>query len=505
MISPELKAAREYEAREGALISEGDRPVYHFTPRIGWLNDPNGFSFYNGQYHLFYQYHPYNSFWGPMHWGHAVSKDLIRWEYLPAALAPDTDYDGAGCFSGSAVTMPDGRQLLMYTGCARYGLDESGRWRQTQNIAVSDGDVFVKYEGNPVIQDDKLPEDGDIYEFRDPYVWLCEDGSYRSLVGIASKTEGESAKLVLYRSEDGFHWEMDKVLFEDFLRIGIMWECPNLFKAGDSWVLIASPMDMEAEEANGSVRFPKGNNVCYILGQFDESMDEFVPNREPDKSYASYYPVDCGLDFYAPQIKNMPDGRCILIGWMQDPEMANLHDESIRIFGQMTVPRELSVRDGRLYQVPIREIENYRRGEVVLKNMEITSEEMTMPGIKGRVMDLEMELSSEDCSEFLIRFACSDKYYTELKWRPEQSVVSIDRSNSGQEDFISKRRAIRVADHDGKLKLRIMLDRWSAEIFINDGEQVISTTFYTEQEADAVTFCAEGKVMMNLTGYRIEF
>ena len=99
MISKKLAKAREFEAVEGAKVSPEVRPVYHFSPRIGWLNDPNGLSYYDGKYHLFYQYHPYNSYWGPMHWGHAVSEDLIRWEYLPAALAPDTDYDKSGCFS----------------------------------------------------------------------------------------------------------------------------------------------------------------------------------------------------------------------------------------------------------------------------------------------------------------------------------------------------------------------------------------------------------------------
>ena len=140
MVSKELAAAREYEEREGAKVSREERPAYHFSPRIGWLNDPNGLSFFEGKYHLFYQYHPYNSWWGPMYWGHAVSDDLISWEYLPAAMAPDTEYDGAGCFSGSAMILPDGRHLLMYTGCSPVGMDAEGRWRQTQCVATLETD-----------------------------------------------------------------------------------------------------------------------------------------------------------------------------------------------------------------------------------------------------------------------------------------------------------------------------------------------------------------------------
>ncbi len=167
MISKELQQARDYEEREARLVAEEERPVYHFSPRIGWLNDPNGFSFYKGQYHLFYQYHPYNTYWGPMYWGHAVSKDMISWDYLPAAMAPDTSYDGAGCFSGSAITLKDGRQLLIYTGCAYDDSDPLGtrRFRQEQCVAVLSEETgeYVKYEGNPVITEDDLPEYGDTY------------------------------------------------------------------------------------------------------------------------------------------------------------------------------------------------------------------------------------------------------------------------------------------------------------------------------------------------------
>ena len=505
MISKELAAAREYEAREGALISRDERPAYHLTPRIGWLNDPNGFSFYDGKYHLFYQYHPYNSLWGPMHWGHVVSDDMIRWEYLPAAMAPDTDYDGAGCFSGSLLTLNDGRQLVMYTGCATYDLDPTGKWRQTQCLALRDGDEYVKYEGNPVIRDEHLPEDGDIYEFRDPYLWTAADGTYRSLVANASKSEGEATQLTLYRSDDGFKWERDKVIFEDFLRIGIMWECPNFFELDGSWVLVASPMDMEAEEADGSIRFPKGSNVCYILGDFDEETSDFKPYREAGQAYASYHPVDCGLDFYAPQIRTMPDGRRIMIAWMQDPKMGLLHDpEEIKVFGQMTVPRELSLRDGKLYQWPVRELEAYRQNKTVLRNMEIGSEETELPGIRGRVLDLELDIDASECSEFVIRFANDGRHHTDLRWRPEQSVVTIDRSESGQSEEITKRRAIRIADNGGHARMRILLDRWSAEIFVNDGEQVLSTTIYTDQAAEGITFRAEGTAKLDADCYTLE-
>lgn len=518
MISEELRRARDYEAKESQNVTAEERPVFHLSPLIGWLNDPNGFSFYGGRYHMFYQYHPYDSHWGPMHWGHAVSDDMISWEYLPCALAPDTPHDGSGCFSGSAMTLPDGRQLLMYTGCASYDLDENGRWRQTQCIAVSDGDEFVKYENNPVIGDDEFPEGGDIYEFRDPYIWTGSDGVYRAIVGNAGKGEGKASQLAVYRSEDAIHWGKAKVIFEDWRHIGLMWECPNLFELGGRHILVASPMDMEAEEAEGSIRFPKGNNVIYMVGDYDEETETFTPHsaasteKPGGQTLATYHPVDCGLDFYAPQIRVLPDGRCIMFGWMQDPSMGNLHDvRDFRIFGHLTVPRELSLRNNRLIQQPAAEIESYR-DRMIYANIELEDEERSIDEVSGRVMDIELKIrpASGEADEenavytsFAMKFAKSGDTYTELRYYPERSLLSIDRGASGQPDYLTRRRTIRVRNRGGELDLRILLDRWSAEVFINGGEQVMSSTFYTPQDADEITFDADGKVSLEVTKYSI--
>lgn len=134
-MATKLEEARSYEAREGAAIPADDRPLFHLTPRTGWMNDPNGFCYYQGAYHLFYQYYPYDTVWGPMHWGHAVTTDLLHWDYRPCALAPDTDADAKGCFSGTAVPAPDGRLLLLYTGVQQAG-DAPDAVRQLQCLAV---------------------------------------------------------------------------------------------------------------------------------------------------------------------------------------------------------------------------------------------------------------------------------------------------------------------------------------------------------------------------------
>ena len=370
-----------------------------------------------------------------MHWGHAVSKDMISWEYLPAAMAPDMPYDGAGCFSGSAITLKDGRQLLIYTGCAYDDADPlgSGRFRQEQCVAVLSEVTgeYEKYEGNPVITGDDLPESGDTYEFRDPYIWQANDGTYRAVVANGRTGEitpegtyktDKGTQLSVFRSEDGFKWDFYKVLFEDERRLGIMWECPNFFRLGGRQMLIASPMDMALEEAAGSVRFPKGNNVCYITGNYDEASETFMHDRSDGRF--RYEPVDCGLDFYAPQVMKTPDGRHVMIGWMQDPATANLIRSAdlenltgerkhtvlaegsgfvhgypgTHIFGQMTVPRELTLRGDRLIQWPVRELEEYRTGQVISASIDLRSETLSIEGISGRALDMTIELCPETVS-----------------------------------------------------------------------------------------------------------
>ena len=205
VMSDELAKARSYEEHMETFIDRDDRPCFHLSSRVGWMNDPNGFAFYKGEYHLFYQYSPYTITWAPMHWGHAVSKDLLSWKNLPCALAPDMPYDNlGGCFSGSAIELPDGRLMLMYTGAGQNGKKEDGSPRefQTQCLAIGDGKDFQKYEGNPVIDGDSLPEGSSKEQFRDPKIWREDDGTYRAVV--ASLGPDNSGRIVVYRSDDGF-------------------------------------------------------------------------------------------------------------------------------------------------------------------------------------------------------------------------------------------------------------------------------------------------------------
>ena len=491
-MSPELQQAREYEKQQSILIATEDRPGFHLSPYVGWMNDPNGFSYYKGEYHMFYQYHPYDSHWGPMHWGHAVSRDLLQWKHLPAVLAPDMPYDRDGCFSGSAVSMPDGRQMLMYTGVQR-GPQADGCPDdiQTQNLAFGDGVDYEKYDGNPILTETDLPEGGNRAHFRDPKMWQCPDGSWRAV--MVNDHLGQGGQVLLYESEDLLHWKLMGPIATNGNRIGLMWECPDFFPLDGYDVLLASAQDMLPLD----FEYHNGNGTFYFLGHWDEQNRAYSVEFE--------HAADYGIDFYAPQTILTPDGRRVMIGWMQNWDTCNLHTRSVPWFGQMSLPRELSVRNGILYQQPIRELEDYRGEEIGYKAVTVENGEIRLPGIRGRMADLELELEPDGpiFNRFAIRFAKNEIYQTTVSFRPHESVLKIDRKFSGSRRAIIHQRRAKVRHDNGKLKFRLILDRYSCEVFVNDGEKVLSMTVSTDLSAQEISFFADGKARFNVRMYTL--
>ncbi len=296
------------------------RLEHHFEPQKGWMNDPNGLVYFKGRYHAFFQHYPYKPQWGQMHWGHAVSSDLVSWEQLPIALYPDQAYeDDGGCFSGSAIEK-EGRLYLFYTSV-------SHALGQTQSVAVSDdGVTFTKYEGNPVI--DRYPEDGSP-DFRDPKVIAFRD-EYRMVVGSGKDGAG---RVLLYRSKDLLSWEYLGVLFEDAALTPVM-ECPDLFRVGDEYVLMFSKMGK------------KQRATQFILGSFDGR--KFTERAR--------FENEIGPQFYAPQTFCSPDGRRIMIGWLYD--WGKTLDEGATYAGALTLAREIRIENSRLLVMPVKEAEH---------------------------------------------------------------------------------------------------------------------------------------------------
>lgn len=482
-----LDRARDFEREQSILIPAGDRPLFHLTPLVGWMNDPNGFCWYNGQYHLFYQYHPYSRSWGPMHWGHAVSRDLLHWTYMPCALAPDTAADAGGCFSGSAVPMPDGRLMLVYTGVQP--ASTVGRETQAQCVAIGDGADFEKAAGNPVIDPASLPAGYSACDFRDPKAWLEDDGSYYLVAG--NRQAQRQGAILLFRSDDGLKWEFLREIDSSREEYGRMWECPDFFPLEGRQVLLVSPQEMHARE-----EFHAGYGTVALLGDYDRKTHAFTREQ--------VQPVDHGLNFYAPQTTRAPDGRRIMIGWMDNWETCKEAPRRHPWYAQMSTPRELRMEKGRLMQRPVREFESLWQDTVCHERVTV-QEETRLPGVQGRLLDMTVTLYPEGsgCRRFSLRLARDERHFILVRCDLARGELVFDRSRGGSLRDIAHTRHVPAEVQDGKLTLRLLLDKESVELFINDGERVVTSLIPTPLTANGITFAADAPLQLDVEAHHL--
>lgn len=267
---------------------------------------------------------------------------------------------------------------------------------------------------------------------------------------------------------------------------------PGFFELDGHGVLLVSPQDMLPH----GLEYHNGNGTLCLIGDFDETTDTFTEYHNQA--------IDYGIDFYAPQTILTPDGRRIMIGWMQNWDTCNLEMPNRLWYGQMSMPRELSIQNGRLFQKPMRELKQLRCHKTEYQNV-VFSGLKTLEGVKGRTIDLELMIRPEDTQnlyqKFAVRFAQNDTYHTSLSFRPKESILKIDRKFSGSRRAIIHQRRSLVNHKDGSLKLRLILDRWSVEVFINDGEQVMTAIIYTELAADGISFFVDGSANIDVVKY----
>ncbi len=490
MSETKLEKARAFEENAGAAVSADLRPRYHLSSRCGWMNDPNGFSFYEGRYHLFYQYHPFDNNWGPMHWAHAASSDLLHWEYLPAILAPEEFYDSFGCFSGSCETLPDGRHFAIYTGVANDPSNLGPAGLQTQNLAIGDGLNYEKYAGNPVITPAMLPEGSSFTDFRDPKIWRCKDGSYRCVIAAMDGT-GHGI-IVLFSSADGFGWKFETVLAHD--PEPAMWECPDMFEIDGTGLFLTSQLLVRMQ---GNLRV-KDCRTMYFVGECGDEMSSFNFDE------TSARPIDMGLDFYAPQTMVTPDGRRIMIAWMQNWVSLGNRLPGLPWYGQMTAPREIHVKDGTLLQVPARELLSVRGAKTEFKDAELSGR-MTLDGLNGRFQDIEItlrQIPEKPLDTFRMNMLEGEGGRISVILIPAQDKIIVERAFPEDGRTLITQRYGRAVWTNGTLRLRILLDRFSAEVFVGDGETVCTTCMYTAG-GDGVSFRVDGSVCVDITKYEI--
>lgn len=476
-----LKLANNYVKNNS--VKQEELPLFHVAPKIGWMNDPNGFSMFNDEIHLFYQYHPYSNVWGPMHWGHVKSKDMIMWENLPVALSCDESYDEAGCFSGSAI-VKDGKHYLVYTGVKKIMEDGKLVDRQTQCVAIGDGINYQKYESNPVITSDMLIENSNKEHFRDPKVWF-EDGKYWMVTG--NKTVDGMPLILLYSSDDLFKWEFVSVLAADTNRkYGSMWECPDFFEIDNQRILIVSPENISANQY-----LHNGKNSVYFTGIYDKEKHVF--------DYNDGYLLDYGLDFYAPQTTLLKDGRRVLIAWMDNWE-ANIKPVTQKWSCMMSLPRELSIKNNLIIQKPVSELALYHDNMVCYQNV-LINKRCELKHINGRIMDMEIEILNDDYRYFKIVIASGDAHHVDIVYNQNTNMIELDRTYCGMTSDMNCIRRFKL--FNSLNKLRMIIDKYSCELFINDGMQVASMTYYTDLSCDKVYFDGDN-VKVNIVKFDIK-
>lgn len=433
--------ADRLEAEKSKAIRTGKwSPRFHVMPPVGWLNDPNGLCQYRGKYYFFFQYGPFTPNGGLKLWGEYTTEDMIHYEYQGVALYADSPYDCHGVFSGSAFT-EDGKIELFYTGNieldGEYDHVLSGRGSNTIYVISEDGVHFSHKECLLTSQD--YPRDYTLH-IRDPKVWK-ENGQYYMVLG--GRKRGDKGAVLLYRSENKKEWQFLKELTtrEPF---GYMWECPDLFVLNGQRILSFSPQGLTHEKF-------RYQNICQS-GYFTVSeQDELFDFKE----------WDMGFDFYAPQTFRDEKGRRILVGWagIFDDAYSNPTTE-LGWQHLLTTPRELTLRDGKVLQNPVEEM-------LMLREKQLTMREGQDTEIEDECFDLIIEKIESEHFSLTIEKDCIFRYkggVLELEFKGDiGSGRTIRRAKAGKVDC-----------------LRVLADTSLLEIYVNDGEYVFTTRYYSE-------------------------
>ena len=438
------------------------RQKFHIEAPSGYLNDPNGFSFFNGECNLFYQWTPYmyssENVWY-QGWYHLKGTDFLTWEKLGAGIEADEKFATHGAYSGSAIA-DDDKLTIFYTGNTR---NEDWQRIPYQVIATMDKNNIITKRENPEITGTL---DGYTDHFRDPKIWKNFDGEYYAIIGIQRKNLTGTA--VIAHSKDTYNWQILGEIDTNLKNFGYMWECPDYFELEDNGVFVFSPQGLD----------PQGNDYHNIYQTGYLIGDKIDKNNLKLNEITDFQELDKGFDFYAPQSTSTPDNRRILIGWMGLPEM-KYPTEKYGYCGCLTLPRELTIKNGKLYQNPVKEIDKYRKNKIILNKEELKT------GISAE-NSYELQAKFENIKEsFTIDLFSNEKHteYARIKYSATKKELWLDRGNMDipvNESHGTKR--LIANNLENNLTLDIFVDTSSIEIFVNNGEKIASSRIFTTNE-----------------------
>lgn len=472
---------------------ESFRPVYHHTPAYGWMNDPNGMFYKDGVYHLYFQYNPYGSVWGNMHWGHSTSTDLMHWKFEGCAIVPDA---WGAIFSGSCVvdhenTAGFGKEAVV----AFYTSAKSTPWGdiQMQSMAYSldNGKTFTKYEGNPILTSSEK-------DFRDPKVfWYAPGKHWVMILAVGQHME-------IYSSVNLKEWKKESEFGAMQGAHGGVWECPDLVEIPvegtreKKWVLIC----------NLNPGGPFGGSAAqYFVGSFDGK--KFV-NESPTQTKWT----DWGKDNYATVTwNNAPDGRCIALGWMSNWQYAN-NVPTRQYRSANTLARDLTLyREGQelyLKSTPSSEVKKARGKKVSIPSFKVSEKHEMVNLFEEKQGAYEVEIVIQNAGASKIAFCLlNDKgEKVSMYYDLNRKQFVMDRSESGTVDFSKDFPAVTVApvNVDKELTLRLFVDRSSIEAFGEDGKFVMTNLVFPSQPYVKMCFEADknGYAVKSLNVYKLQ-
>lgn len=433
---------------------------YHIQPQSGLLNDPNGFSYFNKQWHMFYQAYPMGPVHGVKSWAHMISDDLIHWSYEGLALLPDTEYDSHGVYSGSAFPVDD-KLFLMYTGNVR---DKDWNRHAYQNGAWMNSDNSMTKIDQPLIPE---PPVGYTQDFRDPQVFAY-DGHYYATIG-AQDTDN-NGQIVLYSSQNLTDWSFLGQLQYTPEQMGFMVECPNIIFVNNQPVLIFCPQGLDKKVLDYNNIYPN----TYITGS------AFNPQTVTIEDASDLIHLDEGFDVYATQAINAPDGRALCVSWIGLPEIA--YPTDIEGWAHcLSLVKELSIKDGHLYQYPVKETISLRKNERSLTG-NLNSTTTLLAENHSNAYELELTISKDESGTLTL---LADKNHTSgltLSFDTCGGTITVDRSKVGAA-FATEYSSIRTATipKNTDLKLNIFVDHSVVEIYMNDGYRVLTSRVFPSE------------------------
>ncbi|WP_432467701.1 glycoside hydrolase family 32 protein [Agarivorans sp. Z349TD_8] len=443
---------RKQLQEKAAPVSSPYRPTWHISAEQGFLGDPNAFVYFQGAYHLFYVLSP-DCEDKRIAWAHVTSTDLVNWVEHPIALMPSDWFDSHGVYSGHCI-VHDEQLMLFYTGNVRIG---EQRQRMTYQCLATSTDGFNFRKQGPVIED--LPPQVTAH-CRDPKI--VRNGDHWLMFVGAQLTSG-LGRLASYRSADLHHWEFAGIFGDELGDFGYMWECPDLIEVDGQLIAIICPQGIVSNSPHYQIDHHNGYLKASLDPQDELHLDGFSR-------------LDYGFDFYAMQTGKSPDGRALLVAWMGLPDENQHPTKAQGWLHQLTCIRELSFDDGKLYQRPARELQALRSAYQDFELSVAAEQQITLP--KGRSYELQMNLSWLTEGAVDLHFMSDEQSYCRFSLDGLRQKIVLDRSGALPTDGEKIRELDMVNQQD--VKLQILVDQSSIEIFINDGEFVMTAVVFTE-------------------------